>query len=419
MEVLMIKLRKIVTCCVLGTLVFASKTAVSEAAEMPIAGIDLLLDNLYLNNENANIDITKYFSSDLSSEYANVSFAKVTNYVNIRSKANEESEILGKLYTNAAATILENVGEWYKIKSGSVTGYIKAEYLITGTEAEILAKTIGNRIAIVTTTTLKVREKANTDSAVITLVPIGEELIVKNEADGWVKVSVNGGDTGFVSTDYVDLKTEYEEAVSIEEEQERLEAEEAASEASERERLEIEEIAREAREQERLDTEEAVSVANERERLQSINTLNNIKNKIATPNNESNSNISNYSTTNTSSIRSEIVKYALQFEGNPYVWRGTSLTNGADCSGYIQSVFRDNGISIPRTSRTQATGGRKISIDNVQPGDLIFYDRNGTINHVAIYIGNGKVIAASSPKTGIRITNYNYRQPYKAVSYID
>lgn len=296
----MLKLRKIVTCCVLGTLVFASKTAVSEAAEMPIAGIDLLLNDLYLNNENANIDIIKYFSSELSSEYVNVSFAKVTSYVNIRSKANEESEVLGKLYTNAAATILEKEGEWYKIKSGSVTGYIKAEYLITGIEAETLAKTIGTRIAVVTTTTLKVRENANTDSAVITLVPVGEELIVKNEADGWVKVSVYGDDTGFVSADYVDLKTEYEEAVSIEEEQERLEAEEAASEASERERLEIEEIAREAREQERLETEEAVSVANERERLQSIK-----------------SNVSNYSTTKTSSIRSEIVKYALQFEGNP------------------------------------------------------------------------------------------------------
>jgi len=384
----MIKLRKIVTCCVLGTLVFASKTAVSEAAEMPIAGIDLLLNDLYLNNENANIDITKYFSSELSSEYENVSFAKVTNYVNIRSKSNEESEILGKLYSNAAATILKKEGDWYKIKSGSVTGFIKAEYLITGAEAETLAKTIGTQIAIVTTTTLKVRENANTDSAVITLVPIGEELIVKKELDGWVKVSLNDGDTGFVSVDYIDLLTEYEEAVSIEEEQERLEEEEAASEA------------------------------NERVRLQSTSTSDN-ENVSRSPSKASNASVSSFSTTNTSSIRSKIVEYALRFEGNPYVWGGTSLTNGADCSGFTQSVFRDNGISIPRTSRTQATGGSKISIDNVQPGDLIFYDRSGTINHVALYIGNGKVIGASSPETGIRIRNYNYRQPYKVVSYID
>jgi cell wall-associated NlpC family hydrolase len=122
---------------------------------------------------------------------------------------------------------------------------------------------------------------------------------------------------------------------------------------------------------------------------------------------------------NSSSIRNKLVEYALQFEGNPYIWGGTSLKNGADCSGFTQSVFRDNGIRIPRTSRTQATGGRRVSIDNIQPGDLIFYKKNGTINHVALYIGKGKVISASSPSTGIRIRNYDYRQPYRAVNYID
>ncbi len=122
---------------------------------------------------------------------------------------------------------------------------------------------------------------------------------------------------------------------------------------------------------------------------------------------------------NSSSIRNEIVEYALEFEGNPYVWGGTSLTNGADCSGFAQSVFRDKGISIPRTSRAQAAGGKKVSLDNIKPGDLIFYRKNGTINHVALYIGDDKVISASSSSTGIRVSDYNYRQPYKAVSYID
>ena len=384
----MIKIRKIATYCVLGTLVFASKTTVSKAAEMPIAGIDLLLSDLYLNNENANSDITKYFSSDLTSEYENLSFAQVTKYVNIRSKSNEESKILGKLYNNSVAKILKKKGDWYKVESGSVTGYIKAEYLITGTEAETLAKTIGTRIATVTTTTLKVRKDSNTDSPVIALVPIEEELIVKKELEGWVKVTVEGGDKGFVSADYVKLHTEYEEAVSIEEEKERLKAEEEASEAK------------------------------ELERLQAISASNNTAGTSSTPT-SSNKAISSFSATNTSSSRSKIVEYALRFEGNSYVWGGTSLTNGADCSGFTQSVFRDKGISIPRTSRSQATGGKKISIDNIQPGDLIFYEKRGSINHVALYIGNGKVINASSPETGITIRNYNYRQPYKVVSYIN
>lgn len=122
---------------------------------------------------------------------------------------------------------------------------------------------------------------------------------------------------------------------------------------------------------------------------------------------------------NSNSLKREaIVDYALQFVGNPYVWGGTSLTQGADCSGFTQSVFRDNNISIPRTSRTQAGLGKTISIDAMQPGDLIFYTNGKEIDHVVLYIGNGKVVAASSPSTGIRITNYNYRQPYKVVSYL-
>ena len=120
-----------------------------------------------------------------------------------------------------------------------------------------------------------------------------------------------------------------------------------------------------------------------------------------------------------STIRAEIVAYALQFIGNPYKWGGISLTKGTDCSGFTQSVFKDHGISIPRTSKAQAAVGRNVTLDSRKPGDLIFYRKYGTINHVALYIGNDKVISASSPRTGIRITEYNYREPYKVVSYID
>jgi cell wall-associated NlpC family hydrolase len=109
----------------------------------------------------------------------------------------------------------------------------------------------------------------------------------------------------------------------------------------------------------------------------------------------------------------------MRFKGNPYVWGGTSLTRGADCSGFTQSVLKNFGILIPRTSRQQSRGGRRVSMDKIQPGDLIFYRKNGVVNHVAMYIGNGKVIGAASRKEGITIKNYNYRTPYKAVSYIN
>jgi cell wall-associated NlpC family hydrolase len=116
-----------------------------------------------------------------------------------------------------------------------------------------------------------------------------------------------------------------------------------------------------------------------------------------------------------SDVRVDLCQYAKQFLGNPYVWGGTSLTKGADCSGFVQSVFKKYGVSLPRTSREQANAGTTIQASQLQPGDLIFYAKGGTINHVAIYIGNGQVIHASSPKTGIKISSYNYRTPAKMV----
>lgn len=120
-----------------------------------------------------------------------------------------------------------------------------------------------------------------------------------------------------------------------------------------------------------------------------------------------------------SDIRVEVVEYAKQFLGNPYVWGGTSLTKGADCSGFVQSVFKHFGVKLSRTSRTQVNDGTRIDIADLKAGDLVFYTNgSGTINHVALYIGGGQVIHASSPKSGIKISKYNYRTPYRAVSVL-
>ena len=114
-------------------------------------------------------------------------------------------------------------------------------------------------------------------------------------------------------------------------------------------------------------------------------------------------------------MRQGIVDFALQFEGNPYVYGGTSLTNGADCSGFVLSVFNKYGVTLPHSSQAQSKMGSTISASELKAGDLIFYAKGGSINHVAIYIGGGQVIHASNPKTGIRISNYNYRTPAKMV----
>ncbi len=117
-----------------------------------------------------------------------------------------------------------------------------------------------------------------------------------------------------------------------------------------------------------------------------------------------------------SSVRVSLVEYALQFVGNPYVWGGTSLTDGADCSGFVLSVYAKFGYTLPHYSASQANCGTRISISDIQPGDLLFYGSSASnISHVAIYIGNGQIVHASDEKSGIKISNYNYRTPVAAV----
>ena len=130
--------------------------------------------------------------------------AKVNNYVNVRSIPSEEGEILGKLYDKSVGEFIEEQDGWYKITSGSVTGYVKGEYCVTGEDAVDLAKKVGTRIATVNTTTLKVREEPGLDAVVLGLIPIEDELLVTEELDGWVKVNIEEGD-GYVSTDYVKI----------------------------------------------------------------------------------------------------------------------------------------------------------------------------------------------------------------------
>lgn len=340
----------------------------SAQAEEAIAGIDLTLNKCYQNMGNADKKIKQYLMTD-----NNLAFSRVGDYVNIRSTPDCSGEILGKLYKNGAATIISKKNGWCLIESGSVKGYIKSDFLVTGEKAAALAKSVGERVATVTTETLKVREKAAQDARVIALVPVDDEFKVVKEQKNWAKIMLNKNEYGYVSSDYINIHIEYEEAVSIEEKQNNDTSVSNTSSSSSSSNLS----------------------ADGSETSDSTNKIN-----ISSP------------------LRSKITTYALQFIGNPYVWGGTSLTNGIDCSGFTQSVLAHFGISIPRTSREQASCGSAVAIANLKPGDLVFYAKNGSINHVAFYIGNGEVISASSPSTGIRITNINYRQPCKAVSYI-
>ncbi|MFA9375445.1 MAG: NlpC/P60 family protein [Lachnotalea sp.] len=324
------------------------------------AGITSALDNYYVNSQNGDTIATDIASLTVTGDeesskevnkvdsvvsgYTNLGVANVDTYLNIREEASEDSDIAGKLPKNAGSEVLEvsEDGEWYQIKSGKVTGYVKAEYLLTGEDANAKAEEVKTVMATVNTTTLKVRMEPSTDAKVLTLIPIEEELEVLEDNGDWIKVTVDS-DEGYISKDYVDISYELPKAVSI--------------------------------------TELKYG-------------------------------------TGVSDVRVSVVQYAKQFLGNPYVWGGTSLTNGTDCSGFVLSILANYGVSLPRTSTSQSTSGSAIDLADVLPGDLVFYGSGGSVSHVAMYIGGGQVIHASGVRTGIKISNMYYRTPIRARRFL-
>lgn len=267
--------------------------------------------------------------------YTNLGIANVEETLNVRETPSADSSIVGKMPKNAAGEILETLDGWYKIQSGDVTGYVSADYLITGEEAAARAEEVKQTIATVKTPTLNVREEPNTECSILALMPQGEELNVLEDLSGWVKVDLDNTN-GFISKDYVDISVQLPKAMTMTE----------------------------------------VRYGN-----------------------------------GVSDVRVDLISYATQFVGNPYVWGGTSLTNGADCSGFTLSIFAKYGVYLPHSSKAQANCGTRISASEAKPGDLFFYGSGSSISHVAIYIGNGQIVHASSKKTGIKISNAFYRSP--------
>lgn len=369
-------------------------------------------DNDAAGNDQA--DIEERESPQSTSEYADIGIASVLNYVNLRAEPSVESEALGKLYNNSAATVLETVldeagEEWYLVSSGSVeNAYVKAEYVKVGDED--LARGVSTRYATVTTTTLFVRTEPGTEASVLTMLPEGEDVVVYDALDeyGWYRVSTEEG-LGYVSGDYVTVRTEFRVAESKEEEKERLEREEAerqaAAAAAEAARKAREEEERKAAEAARKTQEEAAK-AMARQQTQNAQQKND---KVqGSSQGQSSSSFGSNTTAKPQTVSNgqAVVNYAAQFVGNPYVYGGSSLTNGADCSGFVMSVYQAFGISLPHSSSALRSVGYGVSLDAIQPGDIVCYS-----GHVGIYAGNNTLLHASSPSTGIKYTSpVTYRE---------
>lgn len=347
-------------CLAAGLFVIQPMSA--DAAQISLAlagGITTSLDESSASDN----EMVEVLDEVVKDNYTGFCIAKVNDYVNVRSEPSEDGEILGKLFNKSVGTVEQEENGWYLITSGNVHGYVKNDFVAIGIDAKTLAEEAGTRMAVVTTETLRVRQEATTDSSILGLIPMAEELVVKEETDDFVKVAIEEGD-GWVSKDYVDLRTDYVYAESKEEEQARLAKEEEARQAAQKA------------------AESKVKGSS-----------------------KSGGSAPAVGTGGGSASGNAVASFASQFVGNPYVYGGTSLTNGADCSGFVMSVYANFGVGLPHSSSALRGAGYGVSLADAQPGDIICYS-----GHVGIYVGNNTIVHASTAATGIKYTSpANYK----------
>ena len=376
----------------IGASVKCSASTVS--AEKPLAGITLSFDKycddqlitsvkndsstktvtdkteIKSKSSNKEINVT---SGDghlkLNLVYDRLGVANVKNYLNVRKKPSENSKIVGKMTRNSGCNVYSIKKGWAKIVSGKVKGYVKAEYLLTDKKAEERAKKVASLRVTVNTETLNVRSLPSIKANITEQISEDEEYSVgkKNINKAWLQ--------------------KYIKKHCKKKELKKINMDKMYSDASNWVMLTIDN-------DHFFVNKDFVKFTYTLNRAVKFN------------------NVSKSKSRKSSSIYSAIVNYAMKFLGNRYVWGGTSLTNGTDCSGFVMRIYEHFGYSLPRTSRAQAAATRTVSAGNVRVGDLFFYG-SGSVSHVALYIGNGQIIHASNARDGIKISSAYYRNPIK------
>ena len=347
-------------------------------------------------------------NAEIFPQFQDRAVATTEGKVNIRVASSTDAEVIGALDRGGVCLVDEVGDEWSLIESGTCVGYIANEYLAYGDDAGQWCLDNGIvRSGVVNTATLKVRADKDENSECLTLIPEGEEYYVYSQGDEWTEIAVDDDIRGFVKSEYIDVSFNNPRAISVEEqaEMDRIAKEEA-------DRAWLEYLAQQAALQ-----QQAAAPQGGGGRRQATYTATQTTGGGGGGGTAAAAPAPTYAAP-AGSGGSDLVNYANQFVGNSYKWGGTSLTNGADCSGFVQSVYANYGYSLPRTAAQQSGAGTEVSLSDIQAGDLLFYSNGGDIGHVAIYEGNGTIVHASNSRDGIKTSSYDYRTPVKAVRVI-
>ncbi|HCL02304.1 MAG TPA: hydrolase [Lachnoclostridium phytofermentans] len=358
--------KKVATAMTIAAVLVCSSQAITTKAEeikeeKSLGGLSKVLDN-YNNEGISNKSQSTTLLSTQISIPENIAIAKCNDYVNIREKAGTSYNIIGILTKDSYGIVLEVIDGWARIQSGSVTGYVSTDYLYMGAEGTAKAKELASLLATVTANSVNVRKEPSTltNDNIIEEVVKGEDLAVLSAE------VVTKNDPGAVLWVKVALDdSEGEEVVGY--------------------------VAK-----------DYVDVGYKWKSASKVDI------EVA----------------NSSPLRYNLVNESKKYIGLRYVWGGTSLTTGADCSGFVWAIYKKCGLNasslgLPRTSSEMARGGNKVTSATIKPGDLVFYgDSSGRVNHVAMYIGNNQVIHESGRQTGCKISNMYYRKVVTMRSYL-
>lgn len=349
--------------------VFFDKVSENDIFAETISENDIFTETI---SENSVFAETVSENNAAESEYANLAIADVDHYVNVRSTPNTEGEIVGKIYDGAVAQILSVAGEkdeWFQAVSGSVEGYIKAEFFIYGDAAAAVMDDYVTRYAVVQADRLNVRKEPDIAAERIGYLNNGEKVKLLENCGEWIKVQYTENKIGYVADEYVIIAEEFVYAKSIEEERAELEAQKLLAER------------------------EAVSEQKAPEKVTAVQPPEQTEYADNTE------------------LRTAIAEYAMQYLGNVYVHGGKSLADGTDCSGFTCFIYADFGYAISRTPSGQlSSAGRSIDYSEIQPGDIICYTSDGgkSCTHVGLYIGDGQIIHAANSRKGVIISEADY-----------